>query len=96
MMKRSKKQDNAHFQHGWDVTNTRTSHAMCASNECDSRDRTKTKKIENNYAHNHVFMLCFVLMLLWILVFTLSLVSDVSPFSKKVLYVNCTHTQYQV
>ena len=27
-------------------------------------------------------------MFLWILVFTLSLVSDVSPFSRKVLYVN--------
>ena len=37
--------------------------------------------------------MCFVLTFLWILVFTLSLVSDVSPFSKKVLYVNtmCAH-----
>ena len=32
---------------------------------------------------------------LLILVFTLSLVSDVSPFSRKVLYVT-THTQFQV
>ena len=31
---------------------------------------------------------CFVLMLLWILVFTVSFVSDVSPFSRKVLYVD--------
>ena len=66
---------------------------MCAKNECDSRNRTKTKKT-NNYAHIHVFtkcvtsllvFMCFVLMFLWILVFTLSLVSDVSPFSRKVL-----------
>ena len=32
--------------------------------------------------------MCFVLMYLWILVFTLSLVSDFSPFSRKVFYVN--------
>ena len=32
--------------------------------------------------------MCFVLKFLWILVFTLSLVSDVSPFSRKVLHVN--------
>ena len=73
------------------------SHAMCARNECDSRNRTRTKKT-NNYAHIHVFpkcvtsllgFMCFVLMFLWILAFTLSLVSDVSPFSMKVLYVNC-------
>ena len=53
------------------------------------RKTTKT----NNYTHIHVFtkcvtslsgFMCFVL----ILVFTLSLVSDVSPFSKKVWYVN--------
>ena len=65
---------------------------MCAKNECDSRNRTRTKKT-NNYAHIHVFtkcvtslsgFMCFVL----ILVFTLSLVSDVSPFNRKVLYVN--------
>ena len=69
---------------------------MCARNECDSRNRTKTKKT-NKYADIHVFtkcvtsllgFMCFVLMFLWILVFTLSLVSDVSPFSRKVLYVN--------
>ena len=69
---------------------------MCARNECDSRNRTRTKKT-NIYAHVHVFtkcvtsllgFMCFVLMLLWILVFTLSLVSDGSPFSRKVLYVN--------
>ena len=69
---------------------------MCARNECESRNRTRTKKT-NNYAHTHVLskcvtsllgFMCFVLMFLWILVFTLSLVSDVSPFSKKVLYVN--------
>ena len=39
--------------------------------------------------------MCFVL----ILVFTLSLVSDVSPFRRKILYVNfifTTHTQFQV
>ena len=35
-----------------------------------------------------VGFMCFVLMFLWILVFTLSLVSDVSPFSRKVLNVN--------
>ena len=67
------------------------SHAMCARNECDNRKRTRTKKT-NNYAHVHVFtkcvtslsgFMCFVL----ILFFTLSLVSDVSPFSR-VLYVN--------
>ena len=53
------------------------------------RKTTKT----NNYTHIHVFtkcvtslsgFMCFVL----ILVFTLSLVSDVSPFSRKVIYVN--------
>ena len=68
------------------------SHAMCARNECDSRNRTRTKKT-NNYAHIHVFPKCvtsllgfmfFLLMFLWILAFTLSLVSDVSPFSMKV------------
>ena len=38
--------ENAHFMHGRDETNTRTflSHAMCAKNECDSKDRTRTKK----------------------------------------------------
>ena len=65
---------------------------MCAKNECDSRNRTRTKKTDN-YAQIHVFakcvtsllgFMCFVLMLLWILVFTLSLVSDVSQFSRKV------------
>ena len=65
---------------------------MCARNECDSRNRTRTKKT-NNYVHIHALpkcvtplsgFMCFVL----ILVFTLSLVSDVSPFSRKVLYVN--------
>ena len=65
---------------------------MCARTECDSRNRTRTKKT-NTYAHIHVFtkcvtslsgFMCFVL----ILVFTLSLVSDYSPFSRKVLYVN--------
>ena len=51
----------------------------------------------NNYAHIHVLpkcvssllgFMCFVLMFLCILVFTLSLVSDVSPLSRKVFYVN--------
>ena len=43
----------------------------------------------NNYARIHVFMLCFVLMFLWILVFTSSLVSDASTSSRKVSFVNC-------
>ena len=38
----------------------------------------------NNYAHIHVFMLCFVLMFLWILVFTLSLVLDVNMISPRI------------
>ena len=72
---------------------------MCARNECKT---TKT----NNYAHIHVFtkcvtslsgFVCFVL----ILVFTLSLVSDVSQFSGKVLNVNfisprIRNTKYKV
>ena len=62
----------------------------------DEMRQHKTTKT-NNYAHIHVLpkcvtslfgFMCFVLMFLWILVFTLSLVSDVSPFSTKVLYVN--------
>ena len=48
---------------------------------------------QRHYAHIHVFTTCvtslssFVCFVL-ILVFKLSLVSDVSPFSGKVLYVN--------
>ena len=67
------------------------SHEPCdVCKEC-VRQRKTTKT--NNYTHIHVFtkcvtslpgFMCFVL----ILVFTLSLVSDVSPFSGKVLYVN--------
>ena len=64
----------------------------------------------SNYAHVHVFnkcvtsllgfMLCFVLFL-WILVFTLSLVSDASTSSKMVSFVNCIsprirNTKYNV
>ena len=69
---------------------------MCARNGCDSRNRRRTKKT-NNCAHIHVLpkcvtslfgFMCFVLMFLWILVFTLSLVSDVSPFSRKVQNVS--------
>ena len=80
----------------WDKHSDMLSHAMCAKNECDSRNRTKTKKT-NNYAHIHGFtkcvtsllgFMCFVMMFLWILVFTLSLLSDVLPFNKKVLYFN--------
>ena len=78
---------------------------MCARNECDSRNRTRTEKT-NNYTHIHVFtkcvtsllgFMCFVLMLLWILVFTLSLVSDVSPFSRNVFYTSTSfHHAYAI
>ena len=56
----------------------------------------KTTKT-SNCAYIHVLpkcvtsllgFMCFVLMFLWILVSKLSLVSDVSPFSRKVLHVN--------
>ena len=35
---------------------------MCARNECDSRNRTRTKKT-NNYAHIHVFTKCLTSLL---------------------------------
>ena len=60
---------------------------------------TQDYEDHNNYAQIHVFMLCFVLMFLWILVFTLLLVSDASTSSKMVSFVNCnftTHTQYHL
>ena len=57
---------------------------------------TQNKDYEdyNNYAHADVFrsllsfMLCFMLFL-WILVFTLSLVSDAPTSSKMVSFVSC-------
>ena len=66
---------------------------MCARNECDN---TRLRRLTTTHIHvlpkcvtSLLAIMCFVLMFLWILVFTLSLVSDVSPFSRKVLYVNC-------
>ena len=54
-----------------------------------SERQNKDQEDCNNYAHIHVFMLCFMLMFLWILVFTSSLVLDVSSFSGMVSNVNC-------
>ena len=54
--------------------------------------------IEKTCVDKVVFMLCFVLFL-WILAFTLSLVSDTSTSSRKVLFINCISprtAQYQV
>ena len=70
----------------------------CARNECDNTEQGLRRL--QHYAHAHVFMLCIVL-ILWILVFALSLVSDVSPFSRKVSFVNCIsprirNTKYKV
>ena len=60
--------------------------------ETEQRLRKPTPRAHSPSVTSLSGFMCFVL----ILVFTLSLVSDVSPFSGKVLYVNTTHTQFQV
>ena len=60
---------------------------MCARDECDNTEHGLRRL--QHYAHAHVFMLWLRVDVLWILVFTLSLVSDASTFSRKVLSVNC-------
>ena len=92
----------------WDKHLDILSRAMCARNECDSRNRTRTKKT-NNYAHIHVLPKCvtswlsgfmgFVLMLLWDLGFhgvigVGRLTVQQEGFIRQ-LHIT-THTQFQV
>ena len=94
MMKRSRKSERTltscmAMTMGWNETNTRTSWAMRCVQEMSECDKTEQglRRLQH-YAHAHVFVLCFVLFL-WILVFTLSWVSDASTSSKMVSFVNC-------
>ena len=58
---------------------------MCVEeNVCDDTEQGMRQLHNYAHIHAHVFILCCVLMFLWILAFTLSLVSDVSTF-----IVNC-------
>ena len=93
MMKRSRKSERTltscmAMTMGWNETNTRTSWAMRCVQEMSVTTQNKDYEDWQHYAHAHVFVLCFVLFL-WILVFTLSWVSDASTSSKMVSFVNC-------
>ena len=86
---RSKSERSLHALMRWDKHADILSHAMCARNECDDPrlrrlTTTRTFTCSPSVTSLSSFM-CFVL----ILVFTLSLVSDVSPFSFT------TETQFQ-
>ena len=85
---------------GWNEAHAKTSWANCAMFKgwvWQQQKQRLTAKTAILRARSRVpqvfmsllsFMLCFVLVL-WILAFTLSLVSDASPFSRMVLFVNC-------
>ena len=103
MMKKVKGvRENAQLMHAWwwpwDGMRRTRKHLepMCDVQEMSVTTQNWLRRLQH-YAHAHVFMLCFVL-ILWILVFTSSLVSDASTSSKMVfrqLHFT-THTQHQV
>ena len=92
--KRSRESGRTTTQHvmTMEMTMRRKHHDLSLEPVCDVQEMSVTtqnwlRRIQH-HAHAHVFMLCFVLTL-WILVFTLSPVSDASTSSKMVLFVNC-------
>ena len=94
VMKRSRKSERTlpSCMHGddhgmeWGAHSNILSHAMCARNECGNTEQGLRRL--QHYAQSHVFWSLLSFML-WILVFTLSLVLDASTSSKMVSFVNC-------
>ena len=90
--KRSKKSERTlnscmHDDHEMDWGHTQTSWAnvQCARDECDNTKLTAKTATLHARVHDH-----FVLwLILWNLVFTLSLVSDTSTSSNMALFINC-------
>ena len=90
--KESQNKRSLHAWMRWHKHSDILSHAMCAKHECDSRNRTKKHKTNTSRAFTcspNVSRHCRVsCALCWSWFSRLSLVSDVSPFSKMILYVN--------